>query len=340
MKLTDLTLGLTKITQKIRKYFTSNSSAKGGAASRGLLFTLILVYALWSMVLIWAWAGELEVYVNNKPFSDKTIKWGGMIYAEAEALVKVIKDLKFDEAAGNYIFKGKPLNLRQNLSKNGQNKSYLSLKELSDISGGRYEFNPKSNILDVYTFNSQEVAEKIKREVFTSNIIATEDNLQYLLARIKEFMKVKLNMDLGDYPIEISFIDKDALKNLLHNSDALGVAEFKTEGHTLIGLKVYITKGLTLVKAIHTAAHEIAHAWAALKHCTAKDLTEEEGFSEWVAYKVLIDLGFNEEAVMMLNNPDTTYGGGLRRVLEREKQFGTAWVIKYKLENKNTIFKG
>jgi hypothetical protein len=305
---------------------------------RSIVFSLCSLVCLWSMICLYAWAGELEVYINNKPFSGKVIKLSGSYYAETEALSKSLKTLKYNEQEKQYYFQDKALQNIKKVQNQGKDTLYLSLKELAELSGGRYEFNGTTNILDVYTFNSQKIAENISREVFSSSDINDEDKLEFLIGRIKEILINDLGMNLGDFPIEILFVDKSELMSTTHHNDALGYTEQLVQDHKVIELKVYIQKGLTLGKAVHTAAHEITHAWAGLNKCVSSDIIEEEGFAEWVAYKVLLSLGFKDEAGDMQLNPDPLYGGGLRRVLDREKQFGTAWVMKYKKGNKNTMF--
>jgi hypothetical protein len=308
------------------------------AKSGKIRLSALWLFIFWLMVLSQSWADGLEVYVNNKPFSDKVVKYSGVVYADAAALTKVIKDFRFDPGTGNYIWNGAVL-IPERLDAPGAGSGlYFSLRKLVELSRGRYEYNPKTNILDVYTFSSETVASNISKQVFSAESVTTEDNLQYLMGRIKELLKTELNMDLGDYPIEILFIDKSALQSVSHNSRTMGSAQYQVQNRKVVELKIFIARDLLLADAVHTAAHEIAHAWGGLKGYTAKDIVEEEGFSEWVAYKILRYFNYDREAEDMLRKTDPVYGEGLRRLLAREKQFGSAWVMKFKKTNKCTLF--
>lgn len=107
----------------------------------------------------------------------------------------------------------------------------------------------------------------------------------------------------------------------LPNSYYLGIANANAV--------IVLRRGISHNSAFVTMAHELAHIWQ-FENWPSFGLMEKwqiEGFAEWVAYKVAVDLGLQNDAEQMLNNPDPVYGGGLRSVLELEAERGTAFVL-------------
>ena len=86
--------------------------------------------------------------------------------------------------------------------------------------------------------------------------------------------------------------------------------------------------GLPRLLLLQVAAHELAHAWQMESAPLLRDPVLREGFAEWVAYRVLIALGEGEAAERMLAREDT-YGQGVRRLLEIERQVGVRGVIEW-----------
>ncbi len=74
-------------------------------------------------------------------------------------------------------------------------------------------------------------------------------------------------------------------------------------------------------------SHEFAHAWQS-EHCHDNLPPEiQEGFAEWVAYKLLEGWGCWKRIDRMLRREDL-YGRGLRIMLQWEQMEGQAGVIR------------
>lgn len=92
---------------------------------------------------------------------------------------------------------------------------------------------------------------------------------------------------------------------------------------------IVLRRGIPQNAALVTMVHELAHIWQ-FENWPCFGLMEKwqvEGFAEWVAYKVALDLFRMQETGQMLCNPDPIYGGGLRRVLEIQAAKGIDAVL-------------
>lgn len=91
---------------------------------------------------------------------------------------------------------------------------------------------------------------------------------------------------------------------------------------------IYAARGLPRLLLLQVAAHELAHAWQMENAPLLRDPLLREGFAEWVAYRVLLDVGESEAAERILAREDD-YGRGARLLLDMEKQVGARGVIDW-----------
>lgn len=80
---------------------------------------------------------------------------------------------------------------------------------------------------------------------------------------------------------------------------------------------VAILKGLPATLFCGVTIHELGHAWLAVHGVTELTALNEEGFCDFLAYRYYSGLGTREGqfwADITAQNPDPTYGGGLRRI--------------------------
>ena len=90
---------------------------------------------------------------------------------------------------------------------------------------------------------------------------------------------------------------------------------------------IFIEYGLPQIVLLEVMAHEYAHAWQC-ENCPENVAPEvQEGFAEWVAYKLLQGWGCYRRSDRMLRRDDL-YGRGLKMVLGWEKQGGVAEVFR------------
>ena len=91
---------------------------------------------------------------------------------------------------------------------------------------------------------------------------------------------------------------------------------------------IYLQEFLPRILFIQVAAHEFAHAWQGENCPLMDDPMLREGFAEWAAYHVLLELDAKKKVEQMLVRRDL-YGQGLHHFVEIEKQGGRAGVLQF-----------
>jgi hypothetical protein len=122
----------------------------------------------------------------------------------------------------------------------------------------------------------------------------------------------------------LQLIDKSSLYTLDADSRGRCFGLFLREGkHRAI----FVEFGLPQIVLLEVMAHEYAHAWQS-EHCPL-DLPAQvqEGFAEWVAFKLLQQWGCRHRTARMLRRDDL-YGRGLQMMLGWEKEGGVAEVFR------------
>lgn len=119
-------------------------------------------------------------------------------------------------------------------------------------------------------------------------------------------------------------IEKSSLHRLDADSRGRCFGLFMREGRQRA---IFIEYGLPQIVLLEVMAHEYAHAWQS-ENCPLDAPTEvQEGFAEWVAYKLLQGWGCTRRSERMLRREDL-YGKGLKMVLGWERKGNQAEVFK------------
>jgi hypothetical protein len=149
-------------------------------------------------------------------------------------------------------------------------------------------------------------------------------------------VRAALDRDLGlllSEPCQLKLVNRRQLAGLISKSSlySLDAASrdrcfglFMREG---MHRAIFVEYGLPQMVLMEVMAHEFAHAWQS-EQCPS-DLPQEvqEGFAEWVAYKLLEGWGCWKRIDRMLRREDL-YGRGLKLVLQWEQTEGQAGVIR------------
>ena len=118
-------------------------------------------------------------------------------------------------------------------------------------------------------------------------------------------------------------LDKSALHHLDAGSRKLCFGLFLREGRHRA---IFIEHGLPRIVLLEVLAHEFAHAWQSEQSPPDAPLEVQEGFAEWVSYKLLESLGCHKRMARILKRDDL-YGQGLQQVLAWERESGVAGVL-------------
>jgi DNA-directed RNA polymerase subunit N (RpoN/RPB10) len=122
----------------------------------------------------------------------------------------------------------------------------------------------------------------------------------------------------------LHLIDKSSLYHLDADSRGRCFGLFVREGRHRA---MFLEYGLPRIVLSEVMAHEYAHAWQSENWQREAPPEVQEGFAEWVAYKLLEAWGCRRRSERMLRRDDL-YGRGLRLVLDWEEQGGAVEVFR------------
>jgi len=165
-----------------------------------------------------------------------------------------------------------------------------------------------------------------------------------LFGRVKHALVHRLNMSLLE-PCQLklvnrkqllSMVDKSSLQRLDADSRGRCFGIFVRQGdHKAI----FIEHGLPQIVMLEVMAHEYAHAWQSENSPPDASLVVQEGFAEWVAYKLLSGWGCYRRSDRMLRRDDL-YGRGLRLVLDWEAAGGEREVFRKMSASRTRNYEG
>ncbi len=174
----------------------------------------------------------------------------------------------------------------------------------------------------------------------TGTVVAYNE-LKNIFQRVKQSAYRAVGLELKFDEKRLFLVNSQRLLKLTESikssvNEPLGVCQPEYVFGFLIRQTIYIQNGMPAEMVFDTLSHEYAHAWRNANAKPEPELSFEEGFCEWVAYKNLLDAGFKERALRKLENKDPVYGGGLRKMLDLEKRLGgTDAVLRYVKNNKS-----
>jgi hypothetical protein len=163
-------------------------------------------------------------------------------------------------------------------------------------------------------------------------VVADPDSAHALYRRVRSQLIKLLDLRL-DEPCQLKIagqrqmlglLDKSALLHLDAGSRGRCFGLFLREGNHRA---IFVEEGLPQIVLLEVLAHEYAHAWQS-EHCPSDlPLLVQEGFAEWVSYKLLQKWGCRKRLARMLRRDDI-YGRGLRKMLAWERDCGTQSVLR------------
>lgn len=146
-------------------------------------------------------------------------------------------------------------------------------------------------------------------------------NSNSLIADIRERVRCFIE-NLGMYPvwenITIQFISSEEMDK--HNPDASGLCYNLGNGYS----RIYVRCGYSYAYTKSVLAHEVGHAWVNGKDIRLSQ-TEEEGFCQLLAYKMLLSdfsTEGNDQLTALSVWKDKVYGDGFRMMKTRAESLG------------------
>jgi hypothetical protein len=133
-------------------------------------------------------------------------------------------------------------------------------------------------------------------------------------------------------PTALVMVDRKQLMDVIYKqsntSQHLDIE--KTMGiYARRGMKrgIYVQTGLPRRLFLQVASHEYAHAWQGENCPLLTDIRFQEGFAEWVAYRVLSHYGYQDQMIQMRNG-NNIYSQGLQWILDLETKVGSKGVLE------------
>lgn len=165
-----------------------------------------------------------------------------------------------------------------------------------------------------------------------STAVADPQHAHALFRRVKGELAQRFGMRLRE-PCQLKLVSRRQLQNLLDKSsichldaDSRGrcFGLFMQEGDHK---GIFVEYGLPQIVLLEVMAHEFAHAWVSERGGFKPAPEVQEGFAEWVAYKLLESWGCSRRTARMLARDDL-YGRGLKKMLQWEREGGEAEVFR------------
>lgn len=153
-----------------------------------------------------------------------------------------------------------------------------------------------------------------------------------LYRRVRAALSKEMDLTLAE-PCQLKLVNRRQLSELIDKSSLYSL-DADSRGRCF-GLfiregshrAIFVEYGLPQIVLMEVMAHEFAHAWQS-ENCPESATPEvQEGFAEWVAFKLLEGWGCRRRSERMLRRDDV-YGRGLKMMLQWERVVGQGAVIK------------
>ncbi|MBQ7501083.1 protein DA1, partial [bacterium] len=174
-----------------------------------------------------------------------------------------------------------------------------------------------------------------------NDAITTQKQLKPYLRRAWKLIGAYVSPRLKTIPeyLTVHIVDETSLKNA-HNKDRdelsmiFGMTHTFPRGDTVM-FQIWILQGLPPNELDSTMVHECGHVWLRMHAEGLKgDTPREEGFCEWLSYKVNLGLGREDLAKQIDSRRDKLYGEGFQMYKKIEQKSGINGVLRYALHGK------
>lgn len=174
-----------------------------------------------------------------------------------------------------------------------------------------------------------------------SGAITTQKQLNPYLRRAWKLIAAYVSPKFRVSPeyLTLHIVDENSLKEHHAPTDDIstvfGLTRTFMRGGSMI-FQIWILQGLLPDDLDSTMVHECGHVWFSVNNKKAKngESAKEEGFCQWLSYKVNLGLGRRWQAEHIDRRTDPIYGKGFQRYKAIEKQSGIRGVMRYALSDK------
>lgn len=151
---------------------------------------------------------------------------------------------------------------------------------------------------------------------------------------INQYISPSIN--INDVVVTIHIVDQKVLAEKMRsdydNEPSLKMTCGKTLEYNVGGGKkvyrIYILQGLPSEDFLTTMIHECGHVWQMSHKVRRLGLRHQEGFCEWLSYKINKQLRRQNQILLLENKKDSIYHAGLQNYLKLESQKGKEGVLR------------
>lgn len=151
---------------------------------------------------------------------------------------------------------------------------------------------------------------------------------------INQYISPSIN--INDVVVTIHIVDQKVLAEKMRsdydNEPSLKMTCGKTLEYDVGGGKkvyrIYILQGLPSEDFLTTMIHECGHVWQMSHKVRRLGLRHQEGFCEWLSYKINKQLRRQNQILLLENKKDSIYHAGLQNYLKLESQKGKEGVLR------------
>jgi hypothetical protein len=147
---------------------------------------------------------------------------------------------------------------------------------------------------------------------------------------VKSFLSGKYGVNVK-YPVVLELFsgqDWDIPSMRFRLAGTIGRYQMNLMGENRIHC-IHILAGLGVPKFKSIFAHEYMHAFQRETGIFQRNRGLREGLARWMEYKVLVSEDASNEAGKLLRIKSWSHGGGLKRILEMEKEHTESGLVAY-----------
>lgn len=146
---------------------------------------------------------------------------------------------------------------------------------------------------------------------------------------------ISSSVNINDVVVTIHIVDQNVLAEKMRLDYAAEPSLKLTCGKTLeynLGNKkvyrIYILQGLPSEDFLTTMIHECGHVWQMSHRVRRLGLRHQEGFCEWLSYKINKQLRRRTQILLLESKNDSIYHAGLQDYLQLEAKKGKEGVLR------------
>jgi hypothetical protein len=256
-----------------------------------VLTRTLLTVLLFGSCLGVAQAQSSKVFLNNKPFTGRISGSPSDVMVQADTAMKLLGlNVTIAPEAPSIELEGDKISLTWL-----GDIPMLRAKDLAQHFGGKYDYNASLGAVDIYAYDPVAAARKSLVAVFRQSKVTSDSDFNVLVTLTKQILVRDLGLKL-DTPAQVLFSTPAEIAKAGGGQDGTFVSFTReARGEGTAGYKFMVRQGLRPATTVNGLAWAWGVTWAN-QQGAARDMSYNQGFAYWVAFKTL----------QLLSGPDLT----------------------------------